>query len=101
MPAFAPHLRLLDPARQPGLDRSAQTFGACRVIEECRGPPAVERNRIQLPRNLLELAEHLREHAPPPGWTPTGEAALTLANICSHVKRRARRSGRERRTRPA
>jgi len=67
MPALAPHPRLLDAARQARLDRRAESLGACRIIEEPHGVPAVERGRNQLSRNLLELAEHMREHASPSG----------------------------------
>src|SRR5438105_787315 len=83
MPALPPHGRLLDAARQARLDRRAEALGSCRIIEERRRLSTIERDRVQLPRNLLELVEHLREHASPSGWAPTGEAALTLANIRS------------------
>jgi hypothetical protein len=67
MTAVAPHPGLLDPARQSGLDRAAQPLRSGRVVEELRGPRAVERDGIQLSRNPFELAEHLREHASPLG----------------------------------
>jgi hypothetical protein len=67
MTALSPHPGLLDPARQSGLDRPAQPLRSCRIVEELSGSTAVERERVQLSRNLLELAEHLREHASPSG----------------------------------
>jgi hypothetical protein len=58
MPALAPDLRLLDTARQAGLDRRAQPLGAGGVVEELCGTLAFERTRNQLLRDLLELSEH-------------------------------------------
>jgi hypothetical protein len=86
MTALAPHPGLLDPARQSGLDRAAQPLRSCRIVEELGAPSAVERDGIQLSRNLFELVEHLREHASPSG-TGTDRSSATSARTCvRHVK---------------
>src|SRR5207248_4795458 len=82
VPALAPHLRLLDPTRQARLDRRAQPFPSCRVVEELRRAPTVEHARIEPRGDSLEVAEHLCEHASPSG-PDTDRGSSTNTNICS------------------
>jgi hypothetical protein len=66
MPALAPHLRLLDPARQHRLRRRANALAAGKSLEELGGIVTVEAPGIEIARDRLERcyrAANLLEHA--------------------------------------
>jgi hypothetical protein len=77
MPALAPHLRLLDPARQQGLRRRADALTPGEGLEELGGIVTVEAPGIELARNGLQRgdrAANLLQHASSRTCRPTGEA---------------------------
>jgi hypothetical protein len=86
MPAVAPDLCLLDPTRQASLDRRAQPLSAGGVVEELHGTRRIERAGDQLLRDLLELAEHLCEHASPSGPDTDRGSAITIRTYVRFVK---------------
>ena len=82
MPALAPHLRLLDPARQARLDRRAQPLARAASSNSCRCTSAHRACDGISSREICSSSPSTCANTPPPrDWTPTGEAGTSYEHM--------------------